>query len=262
MKRTLTLIVLLLAQAGFAGTTSTVKRLVFEDMTEQELQETVIPFGVGVVNAGALHDLRIGDGVTPGGVQVLDIRALTAPPTDYHYPLNMNNHPINLSRTYSIGASSGIFFIRAHGENILTFVTDYEPLGETGSTWYDKTNDQLVVTMIVEDTNTLPVVLYSTDIINGPWVEVEYGMTVVDANTILLRVDVPPEDDGGYVRITAGINPRVNISLPVEAPEFRGGGGGLEGLNWDAITNAPIYFDHANTQVIFNVGGVTWTNKP
>lgn len=225
-----------MAAAAIADDLPTVKRLVVEDMTAQELAETIIPFGVLVVNSDALHDLRIGNGVSTGGVQVLDIRALTAPPPEYNYPLNMRGHAINLNSRYSIGASGGAFYIRSHGDNVLSILTDYEPLGETGKTWYDKTNDVLVVTVTVDNTNTVPTILYTTDIINGPWVEVDFTLTVLDANTIEIRVAIPPEDEGGYVMVTAGMNPRAEFALPVEAPEIRADIFTLSGI---AITSWP-----------------------
>lgn len=70
MHRRLAILVLLAATAAHAQLTTTVKSIRLEHATAAELAASTLEFGHVVVNEGNLADVRVFDGVTPGGVRV------------------------------------------------------------------------------------------------------------------------------------------------------------------------------------------------
>lgn len=199
------------------GVTGYITNPVVPAAQSDELEETVIENGVLVINATDYHDMRIGDGLTPGGVRIYRTDALTEPPRSYPHGFTMNGNAISLNGSYDVGAEGPLFYVRAGGSNVLSVIAMAEGVGATLSETYSSSNT-LVVLLSVEDGASDPLVQYTTNLIAPAWTDCVYYVSRTGTNLIQIEMPVPDEDERGYYKITALSGYRARFGIPLEAP--------------------------------------------
>ena len=217
--KTLLFALLLSASSVRAEGVGLVSNLLATSATDAELEETVFELNSVVINASDRHDLRIGDGVTPGGVRVWNTDALTNQPTSFPASFTMNGNAISLNGSYQIGAEGPLFYLRCNGSNVLSVIATAEGLGTIISEEYagDAT---LRIVIAVEDAAADPLVQYSTSLITPVWTDCVYTVTRPTTNTVQIDIAIPEEDETGYFMITSLSGFRVRFSVPVEIDQL------------------------------------------
>jgi hypothetical protein len=232
--KTLLLMILLSASSARADVVGLISNLLATAATDAELEETVLDLDSVVINASDRHDLRIGDGVTPGGVRVWNTDALTNPPTSFPLPIAMNGNAVALNGSYQIGAEGPLFYLRCNGSNVLSVIAMAEGLGTIISEEYAGSNT-LRVLIAVEDAAADPLVQYSTSLVTPVWTDCVYTVTRPTTNTVQLDIDIPEDATNGYYQITSLSGFRVRFSVPVEIDQLDANTltlGGVARTNW------------------------------
>lgn len=255
------LCLIIAAASARADVTGLISNLIVAAATESELDETVISENILVVNASDYHDLRVGDGLTPGGVRICRTDALTAPPPSYPYSLSMNGNAINLNGSYAIGAEGPLWYLRCNGSNVISVLANAASLGSILSRAVIDA-DTLRIIVGVEDSALDPLVQYSPSILLPVWTDCVYVVSRPTPNTVQLDIEIPEDTLQGYYKITALSGFRARLGIPLEAPLATIGDGitiGRSGreITRDTTTDALLLAggDAWNTGAMFELGG-------
>jgi hypothetical protein len=247
MKRiTICLLLSLLAITAHSEVVGEFKGIIVAAATPAELAETVFPPFYLIANADAPNDLRMSDGVTPGGLRVCPEGVLTNIPASFPHPVAFNGNPIALNGAYTIGAEGSHCYIRSNGSNVLSILAQPAGVGQTLSTEYAG-NDTLRVMLAVEDAAVDPLVEYTTNAISPIWTNCSYTVARPSTNTVQLDIDIPEADRSGYYRITALTAFRVRFGMPLEAPS----------ISTDAFTLSNATFRVSGTNLLLIINNVT-----
>jgi len=236
MTRIISALLILLAASAHAQVIGVLSNLLATAATPAELTETVLELNSIVINAGDMHDLRVGDGVTPGGVRVWNTDALTEPPRSYPHGFAMNGNTISLNGSYTIGAEGPLWYLRCNGSNVMSVLANSGSLGTTISETYAGSNILRVV-VAVEDEALDPLVEYSQSLITPAWTDCVYTVTRPTTSLVQLDIEIPEDATNGYFRITALSGFRVRFGIPLEAPSASVSGGLTLGGTTNVITD-------------------------
>ena len=236
MTRIISALLILLAASAHAQVIGVLSNLLATAATPAELTETVLELNSIVINAGDMHDLRVGDGVTPGGVRVWNTDALTEPPRSYPHGFAMNGNTISLNGSYTIGAEGPLWYLRCNGSNVMSVLANSGSLGTTISETYAGSNILRVV-VAVEDEALDPLVEYSQSLITPAWTDCVYTVTRPTTNLVQIDIEIPEDATNGYFRITALSGFRVRFGIPLEAPSASVSGGLTLGGTTNVITD-------------------------
>lgn len=228
-----------------------IKGIIVEAATSEELDETVFDPYYVVARADAPNDVRIGDGITPGGLRVCPQGVLTNIPASFPHPIAMNGNSVALNGAYTIGAEGSHCYIRSNGSNVLSILAQPAGIGQTLSTEYAG-NATLRVMLAVEDASADPLVEYATNSISPSWTNCSYTVTRSTTNTMQVDIAIPTADRAGYYRITALTGFRVRFGIPLEAPVATLGNGVVVGTSGREITRT------LNTDALALSGGDHW----
>jgi len=252
MKRlTICLLLSMLAITVNSEVVGEFKGIIVAAATPAELAETVFPPFYLIANADAPNDLRMSDGLTPGGLRVCPEGVLTNIPNSFPHPVAMNGNPIALNGAFAIGAEGPHCYIRSNGSNVLSILAQPAGVGQTLSTEYAG-NDTLRVMLAVEDSAVDPLVEYSTTVITPSWSNCSYAVARPSTNTVQLDIEIPEEDPSGYYRITALSGFRARFGIPLEAPIATFGDGIVIGNSGREITR------NTTTDALLLAGGDAW----
>ena len=246
MKRLTICLLSMLAITARADVSGQIKGIIIEAATTAELAETVFPPFYLIARADAPNDMRISDGVTPGGLRVCPEGVLTNIPNSFPHPVAMNGNPIALNGAYAIGAEGPHCYIRSNGSNVMSILAQPAGVGQTLSTEYAG-NDTLRVMLAVEDAAVDPLVEYTTNAIAPSWTNCSYTVARPSTNTVQLDIAIPTADRAGYYRITALTAFRVRFGMPLEAPS----------ISTDAFTLSNATFKVSGTNIYVVISGVT-----
>jgi len=236
MTRIISALLILLAASAHAQVIGVLSNLLATAATPAELTETVLELNSIVINAGDMHDLRVGDGVTPGGVRVWNTDALTEPPRSYPHGFAMNGNTISLNGSYTIGAEGPLWYLRCNGSNVMSVLANSGSLGTTISETYAGSNILRVV-VAVEDEALDPLVEYSQSLITPAWTDCVYTVTRPTTSLVQIDIEIPEDATNGYFRITALSGFRVRFGIPLEAPSASVSGGLTLGGTTNVITD-------------------------
>lgn len=251
MRKLYALIIILfcLAAAAQAAVTSRIERVVVPYVGSGELDDYVIPAGFLAYDQDNPQNVRIGDGVTPGGLRVCDPAGLTNTQYQYYQDTHFNGNILWLDEDTSMQAADGILRIRQEGEAILTL---YAPtnnlLGSIDASeyWGDGTNDYLRIWLNVASVTVQPVIEYMSGAPSGTWVTVTNAVydwpPANDPMEILLPI--PESESNGYYSVTYPTQDgkAMSINCPLFVPEIRAttlmvGGEEFSPTGWAQATN-------------------------
>ncbi len=209
--------------AGLSSTASaidaTVHHIVAEEAESAELDETIIPRGVLIFRSDNPLDLRLGDGIRYGGLQLYNFAALTNPPSSYNTNLSMNGNTIFMGNHYSLVEEGNGLFVREGTNAVLRIF--YEEGGVFAPFQsYIATPTQIVVTVNNEIGDAAPILEYTASIVEPDWNVIEYASERISEDTLRISIDTS-DIDSAYIRITVEMPTYgAEFDLPVIAPSF------------------------------------------
>jgi hypothetical protein len=204
--------------------------LSFQYATSNELADTVLSNGQFCVVEGNYADLRVGDGVTPGGVRVGDGVGLTA--WTLSTDLSCAGHDIILGDGYSIhmiGPAWGML----SGEGDVTMTNGAMVWSVFGTEILSVRMPSALVHVqnFSYSTNTFsaefvmgppPVIQYSASVRSPSWSDVTVDVGT-NGSSLHLTWPFPAGVTGGYYRAKAGVNADASFAiLGVSQPHFLG----------------------------------------
>lgn len=252
-----TILALLLLATAAHAVTGTVSAIRLQSITDAELDETIIEDGVLVRRTADPKDLRLGDGITAGGIGLWNYNALTSAPALYHYDLGLGGHAMIWNdMTYNrltSGAEGPLWYLRNRGSNVLTIVSGRDA---TRNALVDITDEgsgsNVVIRILNESGTTAPVVEVCEDITNQVWTAATGAITRLSANLVEYRELTPsPTSEAARIsrtyRVTAPeVHVQARLYVPLAVPSIN--------LNGDLRTEWPTgsaYDDSWRTGVVY-----------
>jgi hypothetical protein len=237
MKKTFALIWLAASTGAFA-ISGTVHRVAIEGATSAELDSTVIPNGVLAYRISDYRDVRLGNGVDPGGIGLWNYSALTNPPELYDRNLGMQGHSLIWNdmtfNSLSSGAEGPLWCLRNKGSNVLTIVSGRDSL-HNGIVMIDDGGDSadVIIQLLNETGTTAPLIEYCDNITNQVWHTATGAITRLSQNLVEYREVAPQSTSSNWMlsrtyRVTQPEVPvRMKSYVPIDAPAFTTNGAPL-----------------------------------
>lgn len=264
--RLISTLCLLLSVVTARAVTGIVSEVKIQEMTNFELSETVLPRGTMVFNSGDTKDLRIGDGITPGGVQIWNFSALTSPPGLYDKDIYLDKHVLLFGDYYSVREEGRVFSFREDNNTLFRLFSNGATTLVPVAYSFDAT--QLVVTVNSVDTNETPVVEVTESLDSPDWQPADFSSDRISDDSFRITIDIS-EIDTGYFRITVDSPPSLGAEFlcPVSAEAIHTSRISIDGDERTSWPDASGWSAHSPTQtVVFSglgisgLGAVTVTN--
>lgn len=208
--------ILLAFAAPALAITGTVNRIIIQAATDEELDETVLEPGLLVYRVADPKDVRIGDGMTAGGISLWNYLALTNPPATYDRDLDMDGHAIELNSHYRIVAEGGYLSIYHIGTNPVFRLVGSESAGTLGILESVTVGTNIVITVQHVEGDAPPVLEGATDIGDPVWTPVEYDLDRLSSVTVTLTFPQPETGVFTYYRVSTSVSePMANFLVPL-----------------------------------------------
>jgi hypothetical protein len=225
--------------------TGTLHHVVIEAVETAELDQTVLPSGTLVYRADLPKDVRIGDGVTPGGIPI-GTNGTSSAINSFSTNVYMNGHTFFTGPNYSIREEGNGFFIRNGTNTILRLFGDDGGAYEFFSK-LESTSTQLVVTVANLESDPDPVFEVSPSLTEPEWTTAACTTNRISQDSIELIVDVT-EIDIAFYRVTlVPATYGAVFEVPLQAPAITLGGvtitnwpEGTEALTAEQVTNVAV----------------------
>ena len=205
IKRTIILLALILLAQTALASTSSMEHVTLPFVSPEEISDLIIEQGVITYNIDNHEEVRIGDGVTAGGVRIQNSAALTNVAYNYYDDTHHNGHRIYLNSQCHLIADGAvtrlmlddkpIWSIYAESNSVLGQVVRSE-LGTDGQLW--------VWLNTPGDLSQPPTIDYMANAPTGTWATCTTAVydwpPLIDP--FLIRLPIPTNDQSGAYRIS------------------------------------------------------------
>lgn len=264
MKTYLIIAVTVMLAIGASG-----QGLSFQYATSNELADTILSNGQFCAVEGHYADLRVGDGVTPGGVRVGDGAGLSSWSLDDD--LACNGHAIQLGSGYSIqmlgpswGMLSGEGGLTSTNGTMVWSVFGTEILSARLPSALRHVQNFAYTTNSFSaefDLGAVPTIQYSASVRSPSWSDVS---VIVETNGTLLHLSwpFPPGVTGGYYRARSGLAGDATFAIVgVPQPRFLGIFTNRNTTTVIPTTTGDYYWDAGSNFMIECAGAPPTTNN-